>query len=242
MKISSTTLGILKNYAGINPSLIVKAGNTLRAMTPQQNMVASAVVAETFPAFAIYDLNQFLSVLAINNKEQPDLDFQEKSVIITGGDVSVEYFFAQQSLIQSSADADIMYNKVKMPPVVLTVSITKDQLDKVLRTASILASPEVSISSRKDHKIVLGAQDNRNKQSNHADVVLGDNTNGDDFSIIFKRENIKFFPADYTVDIAAKGIVHMKASLGDDLSIEYYVAAETTSSYVKHVVDEKVLG
>lgn len=230
MKISNTTLGILKNYASINPSLVVSAGSTLRTISPQKNMIASATVSEEFPAFAIYDLNQFLSVMSVS--KEPDLDFHDKSVIVTGNGVRVEYFFADQALIQSSGNADEMYAKIKSPVVALTVHITKDQLEKVLRTASVLNSPEVSISSGKDGKIVLVAQDTRNKHSNRADVVLGDNANGDDFKTIFKRENIKFLPADYDVDITAKGIAHMTAKLGDDADIEYYTSAEAASSFV----------
>ena len=238
MKISATTLSILKNYASINPSLVVHDGNTLRTISPQQNMVASAQVGEAFPEFAIYDLNQFLSVL--NVSKEPDLDFQDKSVIVTGGGVSVEYFFADATLITSSGDADVMYAKIKMPTTDLTIGITKEQLDKVLRTANVLSSPEISIASVKGGKIALVAQDTRNKHSNHADVVLGDNESGDDFKIIFKRENIKFLPADYNVQVCAKGIVRLEADLGDSANIEYYVAAESQSSFVKGTKTESV--
>ena len=58
MKLSDNTLTILKNFAGINNSIIVKTGNTLRTISVANNIYAEATITEEFPRnFAIYDLN-----------------------------------------------------------------------------------------------------------------------------------------------------------------------------------------
>ncbi len=84
MKISSQTLSILKNFSSINGNILVRAGSTLSTISPQKNILASAVVSENFPTtFAIYDLGQFLG--AVSLFEDPDFDFTDKFVTISSG-------------------------------------------------------------------------------------------------------------------------------------------------------------
>ena len=60
MKLSDKTLVILKNFAGINNSILVKRGDNLRTISLAKNILAEANINEEFPRdFAIYDLNQF---------------------------------------------------------------------------------------------------------------------------------------------------------------------------------------
>ena len=76
MKLSDNTLTILKNFAGINNSILVKEGNKLRTISVAKNILAEADIKEEFPRdFAIYDLNQFLNGLSLH--QDPDLDFKE---------------------------------------------------------------------------------------------------------------------------------------------------------------------
>ena len=64
MKLSDKTLVILKNFAGINNSILVKRGDNLRTISLAKNILAEANINEEFPRdFAIYDLNQFLKTL-----------------------------------------------------------------------------------------------------------------------------------------------------------------------------------
>ena len=60
MKLSDKTLTILKNFAGINNSILVKEGTNLRTISVAKNIHAEATIEEDFPReFGIYDLNQF---------------------------------------------------------------------------------------------------------------------------------------------------------------------------------------
>ncbi len=80
MKLSDNTLTILKNFAGINNSILVKQGNKLRTISVAKNILAEANITEEFPRdFAIYDLNQFLNGLGLH--QDPDLDFTEESYL-----------------------------------------------------------------------------------------------------------------------------------------------------------------
>ena len=42
MNLSDNTLGILKNFAGINNSILVKEGNQLRTISVMKNILAEA--------------------------------------------------------------------------------------------------------------------------------------------------------------------------------------------------------
>ena len=102
MKLSDNTLNILKNFAGINNSILVKQGNKLRTISMAKNILAEADISEEFPRdFAIYDLNQFLNGLSLH--QDPDLDFNQDSYLsIKEGKRRVKYFFADPNVIFSS--------------------------------------------------------------------------------------------------------------------------------------------
>ena len=72
MKISSKTLSLLQSFAQISSNLLVKQGNKLATRNVVNSIQARAIVEETFPRqFAIYDLNQLLSLIShrLNDKQ-----------------------------------------------------------------------------------------------------------------------------------------------------------------------------
>ena len=80
MKLSDNTLTILKNFAGINNSILVKQGTNLRTISVAKNILAEAEIKEEFPReFGIYDLNQFLNGLGLH--QDPDLNFGEEILV-----------------------------------------------------------------------------------------------------------------------------------------------------------------
>ena len=51
MKLSEKTVNLLKNFAGINQSILFKKGNKLRTMSVMKNILAEAEVEEEFERF-----------------------------------------------------------------------------------------------------------------------------------------------------------------------------------------------
>ena len=107
MKLSDNAIAILKNFAGINNSILVKEGNKLRTISVAKNILAEAEIKEEFPRdFAIYDLNQFLNGLSLH--QDPDLDFQQDTYLsIKEGKRRVKYFFADPNVIIAPPEKDI---------------------------------------------------------------------------------------------------------------------------------------
>ena len=106
MKVSKETLEQLKNFATINTNLLVREGNRLSTVANSMNILSKAEVLETFPKeFAIYDLNQFLSLLTMS--EEPELTFGDESVTVNTGYGQFQYFYAEPSVIKSAPDKEI---------------------------------------------------------------------------------------------------------------------------------------
>ena len=64
MKLSDTTTKVLKNFASINPSILLKEGETIRTISPQKNVLAQAVTDQPIEKeMCLYDINQFLNIV-----------------------------------------------------------------------------------------------------------------------------------------------------------------------------------
>ncbi len=139
MKLSDNTLAILKNFAGINNSILVKEGNKLRTISVAKNILAEAEIKEEFPRdFAIYDLNQFLNGLSLH--QDPDLDFQQSSYLsIREGKRRVKYFFADPNVIISPPEKDIT-----LPTQDVCFQMDSVTLEKLVKAAAVYQLPDLS--------------------------------------------------------------------------------------------------
>ena len=139
MKLSDNTLTVLKNFAGINNSILVKEGNRLRTISVAKNILAEAEITEEFPReFAIYDLNQFLNGLGLH--QDPDLDFAEEShITIREGKRRVKYFYADPNVIISPPDKEI-----QLPSQDVCFQLDSVTLEKLIKAAGVYQLPDLS--------------------------------------------------------------------------------------------------
>ena len=142
MNLSDNTLGILKNFAGINNSILVKEGNQLRTISVMKNILAEAQVPEDFPRqFGIYDLNMFLNGLSLHS--DPNLDFEEESyVTISEGRRKVKYFFADPQVIIAPPEKEIT-----LPTEDICFQLESVTLEKLLKAAAVYQLPDLSAIS-----------------------------------------------------------------------------------------------
>ncbi len=217
MKLSESTVEVLKNFSTINPSLVFKQGNLLRTVSPQKNILASSVVAESFPSdFAIYELNQFLGLNSLF--DNGDIDFGEKSLEIAQGSAKCSYTYTDPSMVTAPPEKDL-----QLPSSEVSFDMSSDTLKSVVNAANQLGLPEIAV--RGDGSTVsLVATDSKNPSTNEYSVEVGQTEAT--FKFIFKTENFKFIPDDYSVQVSSKGISHFK---GD--RVEYWVATEAGSTY-----------
>ena len=83
MKLSESTLLLLKNFKDINQSILFKKGSKLRTMSVMKNILAEATIDEELPKdFGIYDLSQFLNGLELHKPHVPNLDFTNENHVV----------------------------------------------------------------------------------------------------------------------------------------------------------------
>jgi len=220
MNLSDNTLGILKNFAGINNSILVKEGNQLRTISVMKNILAEAEIPEDFPRqFGIYDLNQFLNGLSLH--QDPDLDFSEQSYLtIIEGRRKVKYFFADPQVIIAPPEKEIT-----LPTEDVCFQLESITLEKLLKAAAVYQLPDLSTISE-NGQIKLIVHDKKNDTSNEFAIVVGETDRV--FSFNFKIENIKIIPGQYDVVISSKLLSRF---VNNDLNLTYYIALEPDSTY-----------
>jgi hypothetical protein len=222
MKLSESTVDVLKNFSTINPSLVFKQGNLLRTVSPQKNILASSVVAEQFPVdFAIYELNQFLGLTSLF--ENGDIQFNQKDLEISEGSSKCKYTYTDPSMVTAPPDKDLV-----LPSSEVNFDMSKETLKRVVNAANQLGLPEIAV--RGDGTTIgLVATDSKNPSTNEYSVAVTSSTVEaplEKFCFIFKTDNFKFISDDYVVQISSKGISHFKGE-----RVEYWVATEAGSTY-----------
>jgi len=223
MKLSKHTLNMLKNFSDINMSIEIKKGNVLRTVSVQKNILAQAELEDEFPKdFAIYELNRFLG--AVSLFDDPELEFNAKSVNIGTTKHSADYVYCDPSMIVTPPE-----NNITFPDPEVKFTLTQDSLSQVMRASNVLGTPEIAIEGgpHPNDSIRIKALDVNNDSTDTFQVVL-DEKSGHTFRFVFKTENMKMIPGNYDVEISSKGISHFSLQ-GTEL--QYWIATESTSSF-----------
>ena len=217
MKLSKETVALVKNFAGINSNLLLKSGNKLATISAQKNVMADATVGETFPDFAIYDLNEFLGAMSLF--DDPELDFQEKYVSIKQGGMNIKFFAADPSVLVAPQKA------ITFPDAEINFNLSSANLNMIHKTASVLRAADVSIVGD-GSKITAVVGDKKNATGNSFSETIGETDKT--FKVNLKVENLKMLPGDYAVSISSKKISRFKSPSSD---LVYYVAVEADSTF-----------
>lgn len=223
MELSDNTLQVLKNYATINPNIVVTEGNTLKTISVARNVLSKVSLNEEFPqGFGIYDLNEFLNVLSL--VDTPHLKFEKDYVVVgdsTGRSYS-KYFFSDPEMLTSPG------KDINMPDAEVKFTLDTDTLGKVKRAAAALGHDEISISPTTG-AIVLSVVDTKDATSNQFSIeVEGDFPEGVDFNFVMNVGNLKVINEDFEVEISSKLISHFTSKQS---AIEYFIALEKSSTY-----------
>ena len=220
MKLSDKTLTILKNFAGINNSILVKKGLQLRTISVAKNILAEARIEEEFPRdFAIYDLNQFLNGLGLH--QDPELDFTEESHLnIREGKRRVKYFFADPAVIISPPEKEI-----NLPSEDVHFQLDSITLEKLLKAAAVYQLPDLSAVGEAG-VVKLVVRDKKNDTSNEFAIVVGETDK--EFVFNFKVENIKIIPGAYDVVVSQK---LLSKFTNESLDLKYFIALEPDSTF-----------
>lgn len=215
MRLSKETYAILKNFASINSNIIIKSGNTLKTKSPGGNMYVEAKVTEDFDVdVPIWDLNQFLGVSSLFTN--PDLEFHDTHVVITNGRSSIEYYYAEPSLL------DVPKKDIKMPKTIIKFDLEEKDLNEIYKAANILQVNDLKLVAE-DGAIKVIVEDESKSSSNNFEIVIHETHSGPDFEGIVEVSDLKLLPGAYTVELTDTILARFNHKT---LDLSYYVAVK----------------
>ena len=222
MKLSEKTIKILQNFTSINQSLSFKEGRKIRTISPMQNVLAEVEIEEYIPKdFAIYDLPQFLNTVGLYKDPDIDVTQEETYASIREGKANrSKYFFSDPSVIIAPPEKEM-----KLPSEDVSFTIEDVQLQKLLKSSSILGLPDLSVIGEAG-VVKLVVSDRKNDTSNEYAIIVGETDK--EFSFNFKVENIKLIPGSYQVVISRKNLSRFYS---ERYNLTYFIALEPDSSY-----------
>lgn len=211
------TLTILKNFSGINKSIRFDASSRIMIFNPNINFLAYADVEDEFPLkFSIYDLNQLLSTLALF--DEPKIEYEQNQMVIRGNRMSAKYRYSAPQVT-----SDQVSHIPTIPDNEYSFELSKEQLNEVMKAASVLGLKEVQFS--KDSIKAFNTDDSGKVLDNEYESEIEDlniiNTDTD-LVVKIKVEALKLIPVDYTVFINEKCVIFK--SKHPDYKVTYYSA------------------
>ena len=216
MKLSENSFSVLKNFSSINSGLVLQKGKVQKTISPEKTILVEAELDDTIPEqFGIYDLNQFLG--NVTTLEKPELEFKSDSVVMSDGQVKLNFYSCATNLIVSPPDKELVMKQID-----ISFHLDNASLQKLLKLAAMNNLPNLSVIG-KNGEITLQAHEKANDTSNFASIRLNDYT-GKDFSVSFKVENIKLVPDNYDVEIMIGGFAKFTAK---NKKLKYWIAVET---------------
>lgn len=219
MKLSENTISVLKNFATINPTLLVRPGNVISTIMPSsRSMFGKAIVEETFPKqFAIYELSKFLGVISLF--KDPEIEFEDNYLVLNSGRNKTIYTYASPDAIIAPPEKELV-----LPTNDIEFDITAEELQRIVRAAGILQVSNISVTSE-DGRIVVSAVDSKIESTNKYSLDVGATERT--FNMIFDISYItKLMSNDYNVKISSRGFSQFNTT-----GMTYFIANEAKSHF-----------
>ena len=214
MKLSDTTVGLLKNFAGINQNILIEEGKNIRTMSTMKNILASSPVTEEFPRdVGIYDLNEFLGVLSM--AKDADIQFEDSHMTVSSGKTKIKYMYSDPSILTvppqtfNAPEEDRMFR------------IDKHELQSILKASAVMQLPDITLIDRN-----LTATDLKNTTSNNYTIELEGSFPLREHRLHWKAENLKMVPDSYRVGVSETA--NVSHWVNGDTGLDYWIAMEAT--------------
>ncbi len=222
MQLSDTTLAVLKNFASIQPNVVLNEGNVVKTIAEAKNVMAVATLDQSFDKeVGIYNLDEFLSVLGL--VDSPDLAFHDDFVTVQGsGRSQVKYFYSDPSILTSPA------KDIPMPEAEVKFTLDENTLNRIRRAASALGHEKLTLTND-DGGLKLTVTDNTDATANAFEVtVAGVYETGVTFNFVMNIANLKLITGDYDVSVSSKLISQF---VNKSVDVKYFIALEKSSTY-----------
>lgn len=222
MQLNENTLAVLKNFATIQPNVVLNEGAVVKTIAEAKNVMAVATLDQSFDKqVGIYNLDEFLAVLGL--VDSPDLNFNDDFVTVksTSGRSQVKYFYSDVGILTSPA------KDIPMPEAEVKFTLDEATFKKVLRAAGALGHEKMTITAT-DGGIKLTVVDNTDATSNAFEIVVPGTYDTDNFTFVMNIANLKLISGDYEVEVSSRLLSRFKHASAD---VEYFIALEKSSTY-----------
>ena len=225
MKISKKTFDILKNFSGIRSSIFVDKGNIIRTMASAKNIVAEVKVDEDFPkSFAIFDLGKFIATTSLFG--DPDYSFDDKFVAVKSKDSAVQYYYAEEKLVEKAKSIS------RMPDIVAEFPLSSTEISEIQKASSVLQLDALCIRNSASGGIEIIAFDRKvglNSSSNCYSKTIQSKGSAEKFAAYIDIDLLKMIPDDYTVEIGI-GQISVSKFTGSKNGVTYWIALRPEST------------
>jgi len=219
MKFSDTELGILKNFAGINPSMVIYP-DRLEVINNTKTIVGKYKFDNPygFDSFGIYEVTELLQ--AVGAFKDADIDVQTKRLVIKDGGAKITYYTTPSELCPNVPDIDKKFATVDCE---LDFSLPAEKLATIFKMASVLKAEFVFFETdEKDNGIRITVAKEKDSTANAFDIVIREGIRSNTLGkgvIKMAVSELKILPGDYDVKISSKKITKWGSYTG----VEYYI-------------------
>ena len=221
MKISPETIIILKNFATINQSILIKAGTQLATMDIAPSIRAMVDVVEEFPTqIAIYDLHKFLGMLAMMG--DCDVDFQERKAVLSVGKQRVDFIYSSANLLKAAS------TKRPKGGDFFTGHFSARDISTIMKASSVFSAPTLSfVGDNGKATLYIGTpkSDSFDGQADSFQLELG--ACEKDFDLRIPVDLFKVIPDAYDFALNTSKFIYLKSST---TSLEYWLAGNPDST------------
>lgn len=243
MILDVNTMKVLKNFATIQPNILLPNGNNLTTISSTNNIVGSTVLIQPFgggnfptAGAGIYNLDELLGVISFMTYDTalPVLTFEDNFVTIATGTTnpggvavtpsrSVKYYYADPSILKTYT------GNIVFPTTNVQFDLSEGVLQSIRSAASALGHVKMVITPSGNNDVKITVVDSSDSTSNsfELEVARTDGGSSTTFNLVMNIGNLKLVtPPDpdsgtigrYKVEIAsqAAGIISKFTILESD--------------------------
>lgn len=222
MQLTESTLAVLKNFATIQPNVILNEGNTVKTIAEAKNVMSVAVLDQSFDkTVGIYNLDEFLNVLSL--VDTPELTFGNEFVTVSDatGRSKIKYFYSDIGILTSPA------KDIPMPEAEVKFTLDEVTLGRIRRAASALGHEKMTITAT-EGGIKICVVDHTDSTSNAFEITVPGTCDSTEFTFVMNISNMKLIAGDYDVEVSSR-LISKFTNKGSDVS--YFIALEKSSTY-----------
>ncbi len=211
------TLEILKNFAGINKSILIREGNLIRTMNAERTVFAHAEVEDVFTReFGVFDLTQMLSAWSLT--QDPNVAYEEDHILLEKNGTEIKFFYSSPRHIKAAPNKEIV-----LPETIMKFDLKKEVLLEMLKASAVLKLTNLYITA---NSVVCRNPDGTGNEYK-CPIVDFDIQEGkeldDDLQFNINIDAIRLIPDDYEVYVTDIAIRFKSKSC----VLEYFVVLNT---------------